>query len=91
MRQKLWVVNIVSLICMFDVKCFYVIVFQFFSRFKKFLTSYFMLFKLIGKILTTKPGGEHIIQEYAKTKSLTDATRRQMINILAAEMTEAHG
>lgn len=50
-----------------------------------------MLFKLIGKILTTKPGGEHIIQEYAKTKSLTDATRRQMINILAAEMTEAHG
>ncbi|XP_026005745.1 uncharacterized protein LOC113010752 [Astatotilapia calliptera] len=46
---------------------------------------------LIEKILTTKPGGEHIIQEYAKTKSLTDATRRQMINILAAEMTEAHG
>ncbi|XP_030279373.1 uncharacterized protein LOC115585259 isoform X2 [Sparus aurata] len=46
---------------------------------------------LIEKILTTKPGGEHIMQEYAKTRCLTDATRRQMINILAAEMTETHG
>ncbi|XP_072559112.1 uncharacterized protein [Paramormyrops kingsleyae] len=46
---------------------------------------------LIEKILTTKPGGERIMQEYARTKSLTDATRRQMINILAAEMTETHG
>uniref|UniRef100_A0A1A8NN88 Si:dkey-103d23.3 n=3 Tax=Nothobranchius TaxID=28779 RepID=A0A1A8NN88_9TELE len=46
---------------------------------------------LIKQILTTKPGGERIMQEYAKTKSLTDATRRQMINILAAEMTEKHG
>ncbi|CAM4532181.1 unnamed protein product [Leuciscus chuanchicus] len=44
---------------------------------------------LIEKILTSKPGGERIMQEYGKTKSLTDATRRQMINILAAEMT--HG
>nr|XP_033488737.1 uncharacterized protein LOC117260765 [Epinephelus lanceolatus] len=31
------------------------------------------------------------MQEYAKTKSLKDATRRQMINILAAEMTQTHG
>ncbi|XP_030587923.1 uncharacterized protein LOC115782070 isoform X1 [Archocentrus centrarchus] len=46
---------------------------------------------LIEKILTTKPGGERIIQEYARTKCLTDATRRQMINILTAAMTEAHG
>ncbi|XP_076613140.1 uncharacterized protein LOC143336740 [Chaetodon auriga] len=46
---------------------------------------------LIEKILTTKPGSEHIMQEYAKTKSLRDATRRQMINILAAEMTQTHG
>ncbi|GAA6094794.1 uncharacterized protein LOC120484307 [Tachysurus ichikawai] len=29
------------------------------------------------KILTSKPGGERIMQEYGKTKSLTDATRRQ--------------
>ena len=52
---------------------------------------FFSPFKLIEKILTTKPGGEHIMQEYAKTKSLKDATRRQMINILAAEMTQTHG
>ncbi|XP_076836399.1 uncharacterized protein LOC143528675 isoform X2 [Brachyhypopomus gauderio] len=46
---------------------------------------------LIEKILASKPGGERIMQEYAKTKTLTDPTRRQMINILAAEMTETHG
>ncbi|XP_034552483.1 uncharacterized protein LOC117821998 isoform X1 [Notolabrus celidotus] len=46
---------------------------------------------LIEKVLTTKPGGGLIMQEYARTKSLEDATRRQMINILAAEMTETHG
>ncbi|XP_028441557.1 uncharacterized protein LOC114560405 isoform X1 [Perca flavescens] len=46
---------------------------------------------LIEIILTSKPGGERIMQEYGKTKSLTDATRRQMINILTAEMTETHG
>ena len=45
----------------------------------------------MGKILTSRPGGERIMQEYGKTKSLTDATRRQMMNILAAEMTETHG
>ncbi|MED6254421.1 hypothetical protein ATANTOWER_025909 [Ataeniobius toweri] len=44
---------------------------------------------LIEKFLTTKPGGEQILQEYARTKCLTDATRRQMINILTAAMTEA--
>ncbi|XP_057706986.1 uncharacterized protein LOC130924435 [Corythoichthys intestinalis] len=31
------------------------------------------------------------MQEYEKNKSLTDATRRLMINILTAEMTDAHG
>ncbi|XP_061912560.1 uncharacterized protein LOC133655921 isoform X2 [Entelurus aequoreus] len=46
---------------------------------------------LIENILMTKPGGERVMKEYAKTKSLTNATRRQMINILAAEMTETHG
>ncbi|KAI5624346.1 hypothetical protein C0J50_15868, partial [Silurus asotus] len=40
--------------------------------------------------LTSKPGGKQIMQEYGKTKSLKDTTRRQMINILAAEMTETH-
>ncbi|KAK5865335.1 hypothetical protein PBY51_016509 [Eleginops maclovinus] len=46
---------------------------------------------LIEKILTTKPGGDRIMEEYAKTKSITDSTRRQLINILTAEMTEKHG
>ncbi|GAA6094018.1 uncharacterized protein LOC113118512 [Tachysurus ichikawai] len=46
---------------------------------------------LIEKILSSKPGGERIMQEYGKTKSLTDATRRQMNNVFAAEMTETHG
>ncbi|CAB1340851.1 unnamed protein product, partial [Coregonus sp. 'balchen'] len=33
-------------------------------------------------ILKKKPGGEFVIKEYSKTKSLTDCTRRKMINIL---------
>ncbi|KAG7499909.1 hypothetical protein JOB18_002923 [Solea senegalensis] len=55
------------------------------------MPHYFEAKALIEKILTTKPGGEKIMQEYAKTKSLKDATRRQMINILTAEMTQTHG
>ncbi|XP_076866893.1 uncharacterized protein LOC143518340 [Brachyhypopomus gauderio] len=41
--------------------------------------------------MQTKPGGEVVIKEYNKTKSLTDSTRRKMINILTADMTEKHG
>lgn len=47
--------------------------------------------QLIETILKKKPGGEVVIREYSKTKSLTDSTRRQMINILVSEMTETHG
>ncbi|XP_070292468.1 uncharacterized protein [Salvelinus sp. IW2-2015] len=46
---------------------------------------------LIESILKKKPGGEVVIKEYAKTKSLTDCTRRKMINILVSAMTETHG
>ncbi|XP_026067700.1 uncharacterized protein LOC113061784 isoform X2 [Carassius auratus] len=45
---------------------------------------------LVQKILQTKPGGDAIIREYNKTKSLTDSTRRKMIKILTADMTEKH-
>ncbi|XP_041943579.1 uncharacterized protein LOC121706125 [Alosa sapidissima] len=38
-----------------------------------------------------KPGGEKIFQEYTKTKSLSDGTRRQLVNILVADMVEVHG
>lgn len=55
-----------------------------------FLTSSIVLLclKLVESILTKKPGGECIINEYNRSKFLTDETRRKMVNILAADMTE---
>ncbi|CAL9689729.1 unnamed protein product [Knipowitschia caucasica] len=47
--------------------------------------------ELIERILRSKPGGERVVQEYVKTKTLKDGTRRQMVKILAAEMTQTHG
>ncbi|XP_048865910.1 uncharacterized protein LOC125739637 isoform X1 [Brienomyrus brachyistius] len=49
------------------------------------------VFKLVESILTSKPGGERIINEYIRTKSLVDETRRKMVNILVADMTEKNG
>ncbi len=46
--------------------------------------------QIVQKVLQTKPGGDAIIREYNKTKSLTDSTRRKMIKILTADMTEKH-
>ncbi|KAJ4947161.1 hypothetical protein JOQ06_009202 [Pogonophryne albipinna] len=45
------------------------------------------LAKMIEDILKKKPGGERIMNEYARTKSLTDARRRDMV----AQMTSDHG
>ncbi|XP_025759892.1 uncharacterized protein LOC102083163 isoform X2 [Oreochromis niloticus] len=47
--------------------------------------------QLVESILTSKPGGERIINEYNRTKSLVDETRRKMVNILVADMTEKNG
>ncbi|XP_076118971.1 uncharacterized protein LOC143099948 [Alosa pseudoharengus] len=47
--------------------------------------------QLVESILSKKPGGERIVNEYNQTKSLTDETRRKMVNMLAAEMTERNG
>lgn len=47
--------------------------------------------KLVESILTKRPGGERIMNEYNRSKSLTDETRRKMVNILAADMTEKNG
>lgn len=47
--------------------------------------------KMIEDILKNKPGGERIMNEYARTKSLTDARRRDMVKILVAQMTSDHG
>ncbi|KAI9533059.1 hypothetical protein NQZ68_026612 [Dissostichus eleginoides] len=45
----------------------------------------------VDTVLKSNPKGEEIFKEYDKTKTLSDATRRQMINILVAEMTESYG
>ncbi|XP_013856449.1 uncharacterized protein LOC106512361, partial [Austrofundulus limnaeus] len=42
-------------------------------------------------VLRSNPKGEEIFSEYNKTKTLSDATRRQMVNILVADMIESHG
>ncbi|XP_061922955.1 uncharacterized protein LOC133662807 isoform X1 [Entelurus aequoreus] len=47
--------------------------------------------QLVKSILTKKSGGEYIINKYNRTKSLTDESRRKLVNILAAEMTEKNG
>ncbi|XP_058627992.1 uncharacterized protein LOC131538126 isoform X3 [Onychostoma macrolepis] len=47
--------------------------------------------KLVETILVQKPGGERVINEYNRTKSLGDETRRKMVNILAADMIENNG
>ncbi|CAB1325160.1 unnamed protein product, partial [Coregonus sp. 'balchen'] len=45
---------------------------------------------LIESILKKRPGGEVVIKEYSKAKSLTNCNRRKMINILVSAMTETH-
>ncbi|KAL1252686.1 hypothetical protein QQF64_017379 [Cirrhinus molitorella] len=45
---------------------------------------------MVKKVLQTKPGGDGVIREYNKTKSLSDSSRRKMVNILTADMTEKH-
>ncbi|KAL6463627.1 hypothetical protein MHYP_G00280180 [Metynnis hypsauchen] len=46
---------------------------------------------LVETILNNKPGGERIMKEYNRSKCLTDETRRKMVNILAADITEKNG
>ncbi|KAM7423196.1 hypothetical protein PAMA_010972 [Pampus argenteus] len=41
--------------------------------------------------LSSNPKGEEIFKEYKKTKTLSVVTRKQMVNILVAEMVETHG
>ncbi|KAK7896384.1 hypothetical protein WMY93_021709 [Mugilogobius chulae] len=51
----------------------------------------FSLSRMIESILKKKPGGDRVLSEYARTKSLTDGRRRDMVNILVAHMTSEHG
>ncbi|KAL6467115.1 hypothetical protein MHYP_G00249190 [Metynnis hypsauchen] len=41
--------------------------------------------------LCSKPGGKEILEEYEKTSTISDVTRRKMVNILVADMVESHG
>lgn len=47
--------------------------------------------EMVGNALRLKPGGEDILEEYQSNKSLSDRSRRQLVNILASYMTERHG
>ncbi|XP_031163378.1 uncharacterized protein LOC116055518 [Sander lucioperca] len=47
--------------------------------------------QVVESALTKKPGGDRITKEYNRTKGLSDSSRRQMVNILAADMTETYG
>ncbi|XP_059365065.1 uncharacterized protein LOC132100987 [Carassius carassius] len=49
------------------------------------------LAKMIEDILKTSPGGEKIINKYARTKGLSDSRRRDMVKILVAHLTNEHG
>lgn len=47
---------------------------------------FYYVFKLVEYILASKPGLEHIINEYNQTKSLVNETRKNMVNILAGKL-----
>lgn len=47
--------------------------------------------QLVEKVLSQKPGGEKIMMEYSRTKSLEDDSRKSMVNMLVADMTEKNG
>lgn len=51
----------------------------------------FCQFQLIKKVLLEKPGGVAILKEYENTGGICDSSRRQMVNMLAAHMTETEG
>ncbi|XP_053362878.1 uncharacterized protein LOC128532794 [Clarias gariepinus] len=47
--------------------------------------------EMVENALHRKPGGEDILEEYRSEKSLSHRTRRQLVNILASDLTEKHG
>ncbi|XP_026186811.1 uncharacterized protein LOC113144799 [Mastacembelus armatus] len=47
--------------------------------------------EMVENALHRKPGGENILEEYREENSLGHRTQRQLINILASDMTERHG
>ncbi|KAK7909765.1 hypothetical protein WMY93_014449 [Mugilogobius chulae] len=65
--------------------------FEDFSLSRSELSCIFVFLQMIESILKKKPGGDRVLSEYARTKSLTDGRRRDMVNILVAHMTSEHG
>lgn len=51
----------------------------------------FSFLKFIEAVLGRSSGGEEVLEEYRTTQTLTDATRRKMVNILVAHMIDKHG
>ncbi|XP_028323578.1 uncharacterized protein LOC114476343 [Gouania willdenowi] len=47
--------------------------------------------KLIETLLETSSGGKEVLEEYHTTQTLTDATRRKLVNIIVAHMIDKHG
>ncbi|XP_030588580.1 uncharacterized protein LOC115782519 isoform X2 [Archocentrus centrarchus] len=47
--------------------------------------------EMVRNALQVKPGGQVILDEYDKLRSLTDGTRRRLVNLLVANMVEIHG
>ncbi|XP_016375730.1 uncharacterized protein LOC107714409 [Sinocyclocheilus rhinocerous] len=47
--------------------------------------------QIVQDALEKKSGGEEVLEEYQKTKTLKHSTRRQLVNIAVSHMTEIHG
>nr|XP_055043442.1 uncharacterized protein LOC129430313 isoform X2 [Misgurnus anguillicaudatus] len=47
--------------------------------------------EMVENALLKKPGGENILEEYKSENSLMHRTWRQLVNILASDITERHG
>ncbi|KAM4531403.1 uncharacterized protein PAE49_023617 [Odontesthes bonariensis] len=54
-------------------------------------TAVYYCARLIEDVLGTSSGGEEVLQEYHTTQTLTDATRRKLVNIIVAHMIDKHG
>ncbi|XP_048112105.1 uncharacterized protein LOC125302829 [Alosa alosa] len=47
--------------------------------------------KIVQEALEMHAGGQDIMEEYRRTKTLTHSTRRHLVNILVSHMVEKHG
>ena len=57
----------------------------------KLLLFSFLYEQMVENALNRKPGGEDILEEYRVENALSHRTRRQLVNILASDMTRDMG